>query len=75
MTDKSSTAQSSFTDHARPMRFVYQDGNGKFNIDPEAIDALRKLKGPVGVVCVYGSARLGKSFILNGVHFFFCFFL
>lgn len=73
MTNKLLTtfSESNFTDHASPMRFIYQDDNGKFKIDPEAIDALRKLKGPVGVVSVYSRARQGKSFILNQVYFIF----
>ncbi|KAF3444063.1 hypothetical protein FNV43_RR13753 [Rhamnella rubrinervis] len=67
MTNKLSTTFSefNFTDHASPMRFIYQDDNGKFKVDPEAIDALRKLKGPVGVISLYARARQGKNFILN----------
>jgi hypothetical protein len=31
----------------------------------EALDALREIRGPVGVLAVCGRARQGKSFILN----------
>lgn len=80
MTNKFSTtfSESNSTDHASPMRFIYQDHNGKFKIDPQAIDALQKLKGPVGVVSLKGpvGACQGKNFILNQVHFlFFSFWL
>lgn len=50
---------------ARPIRFVYCDENGKFQIDPESIAVLQLVKEPVGVVSVCGRARQGKSFILN----------
>ncbi|EEF44366.1 interferon-induced guanylate-binding protein, putative [Ricinus communis] len=50
----------------KPIRFVYfDDANGKFKVDPDAIDLLQQIKGPVGVVSVCGPARQGKSFILN----------
>lgn len=52
---------------ARPIRFVYCDENGKFQIDPESIAVLQLVKEPVGVVSVCGRARQGKSFILNQV--------
>ncbi|KAL3345256.1 hypothetical protein AABB24_024289 [Solanum stoloniferum] len=50
---------------ARPIRFVYCDEKGKFQIDPEALAVLQLVKEPVGVVSVCGRARQGKSFILN----------
>ncbi|KAG6618255.1 hypothetical protein I3842_Q116500 [Carya illinoinensis] len=50
---------------ARPIRLVYCDEKGKFQMDPEAVAALQLVKGPVGVVSVCGRARQGKSFILN----------
>lgn len=52
---------------ARPIRFVYCDENGKFQIDPESIAVLQLVKEPVGVVSVCGRSRQGKSFILNQV--------
>ncbi|KAM7525066.1 hypothetical protein LguiA_014968 [Lonicera macranthoides] len=50
---------------ARPIRLVYCDENGKFQMDPEAVAVLQLVKEPVGVVSVCGRARQGKSFILN----------
>nr|GMC89973.1 guanylate-binding protein 1-like [Ipomoea batatas] len=50
---------------ARPIRFVYCDEKGKFQIDPEALAVLQLVKEPVGVVAVCGRARQGKSYILN----------
>ncbi|RAL49680.1 unnamed protein product [Cuscuta campestris] len=50
---------------ARPIRFVYCDEKGKFQIDREALSALQLVKEPVGVVSVCGRARQGKSYILN----------
>lgn len=52
---------------ARPIRLVYCDENGKFQMDPEAVAVLQLVKEPVGVVSVCGRARQGKSFILNQV--------
>lgn len=54
----------------RPLRLVYCDEKGKFQMDPEAVKALQLVKGPLGVVSVCGRARQGKSFILNQVSFF-----
>ncbi|XP_059435506.1 uncharacterized protein LOC132168530 isoform X2 [Corylus avellana] len=53
------------TGPARPIRLVYCDEKGKFQMDPEAVAALQLVKGPVGVVSVCGRARQGKSYILN----------
>ncbi|KAL2524218.1 Guanylate-binding family protein [Abeliophyllum distichum] len=50
---------------ARPIRLVYCDENGRFQMDPEAVAVLQLVKEPVGVVSVCGRARQGKSFILN----------
>ncbi|KAK4364128.1 hypothetical protein RND71_015486 [Anisodus tanguticus] len=50
---------------ARPIRFVYCDEKGKFQIDPEALAILQLVKEPVGIVSVCGRARQGKSYILN----------
>lgn len=54
---------------ARPIRFVYCDEKGKFQLDPEALSILQLVKEPVGIVSVCGRARQGKSFILNQVNF------
>lgn len=49
-----------------PLELVhYNPDNGKFEVGKEALDVLRGVKGPVGVVAVSGRARQGKSFILN----------
>ncbi|CAI5470605.1 unnamed protein product [Closterium sp. Yama58-4] len=50
---------------SRAIRLVYKDDQGVFLMDPEAVSALRRLRGPLGVVAVCGRARQGKSFILN----------
>uniref|UniRef100_A0A1D1YUI6 Guanylate-binding protein 4 n=1 Tax=Anthurium amnicola TaxID=1678845 RepID=A0A1D1YUI6_9ARAE len=50
---------------ARPLRLVYCDEKGRFQMDPEAVATLHLVKGPIGVVSVCGRARQGKSFILN----------
>ncbi|GJP83322.1 hypothetical protein CLOP_g13484 [Closterium sp. NIES-67] len=50
---------------SRAIRLVYKDDQGVFRMDPEAVSALRRLRGPLGVVAVCGRARQGKSFILN----------
>ncbi|XP_076892060.1 uncharacterized protein LOC143543677 [Bidens hawaiensis] len=50
---------------ARPIRLVYCDDKGKFQMDPEAVSVLQLVKQPVGIVSVCGRARQGKSFILN----------
>ncbi|KAG7591031.1 Guanylate-binding protein C-terminal domain superfamily [Arabidopsis thaliana x Arabidopsis arenosa] len=49
----------------RAIQLVYVDENGKLKTDPEAIGALKKLKGPVAVVSLFGKALHGKSFIWN----------
>ena len=53
---------------ARPIRLVYCDEKGKFQMDPEAVATLQLVKEPIGVVSVCGRARQGKSFILNQVN-------
>ncbi|GKA51548.1 putative guanylate-binding protein [Tanacetum coccineum] len=50
---------------ARPIRLVYCDERGKFQMDPEAVSILQLVKEPIGVVSVCGRARQGKSYILN----------
>ncbi|KAI3719712.1 hypothetical protein L6452_20614 [Arctium lappa] len=60
-----STPNFSSSGPARPIRLVYCDEKGKFQMDPEAVSVLQLVKEPVGVVSVCGRARQGKSFILN----------
>uniref|UniRef100_A0A2N9G734 GB1/RHD3-type G domain-containing protein n=1 Tax=Fagus sylvatica TaxID=28930 RepID=A0A2N9G734_FAGSY len=60
-----STTEPPVTGPARPIRLVYCDERGKFQMDPEAVAALQLVKGPIGVVSVCGRARQGKSYILN----------
>ena|SRR3990167_1431705 len=38
-----------------------------FNINPEAIEFLKSIPGPIAVVGVAGMYRTGKSFLLNKV--------
>jgi hypothetical protein len=66
-----STTEPPVTGPARPIRLVYCDERGKFQMDPEAVAALQLVKGPIGVVSVCGRARQGKSYILNQVRFLF----
>lgn len=54
---------------ARPIRFVYCDEKGKFQLDPEALSILQLVKEPVGIVSVCGRARQGKNFLLNQLKF------
>ncbi|XP_010522589.1 PREDICTED: guanylate-binding protein 1 [Tarenaya hassleriana] len=49
----------------RAVQLVYGDENGKLKMDPEAIDALQQLHGPVAVVSLCGRSRHGKSFVWN----------
>ncbi|BDA47092.1 Guanylate-binding protein 1 [Coccomyxa sp. Obi] len=49
-----------------PLELVrYSTDTGKFEVPDEALEVLRNINGPVGVVSVCGRARQGKSFILN----------
>lgn len=43
----------------------FDAGGGKFVVGEAALSALRRTRGPVGVVSVCGRARQGKSYILN----------
>lgn len=62
-----SSSASQSTGPPRPIRLVYCDEKGKFQMDPEAVAALQLVKEPIGVVSVCGRARQGKSYILNQV--------
>ncbi|KAJ9517470.1 hypothetical protein QJQ45_024931 [Haematococcus lacustris] len=49
-----------------PLELVkYETSTGKFVVGDKALEVLRKVKAPLGVVAVCGRARQGKSFILN----------
>ena len=51
---------------ARPLHLLaYDERSKRFELGDEALEALRAIKGPVGVLSVCGRARQGKSFILN----------
>jgi Guanylate-binding protein, N-terminal domain len=43
----------------------YNTHTTKFELGEEALQSLRRIRGPVGVIAVSGRARQGKSFILN----------
>ena len=38
-----------------------------FEVNPEAIECLNHIKGPIGIVSVAGMYRTGKSYLLNRV--------
>ena len=38
-----------------------------FEVNPEAIEILGHIKGPIGIVSVAGMYRTGKSYLLNRV--------
>jgi Guanylate-binding protein, N-terminal domain len=49
-----------------PLELVRYDSNKKrFEVGEDALEVLRSVRGPVGVISVCGRARQGKSFILN----------
>jgi hypothetical protein len=48
-----------------PTPFVVVDDAGKFSVDPQALELLRGINGPVAVVAVAGLYRTGKSYLLN----------
>jgi hypothetical protein len=50
----------------QPLELVrYDEMEKKFEVGKDALDVLRGIKAPMGVVSVCGRARQGKSFILN----------
>lgn len=49
-----------------PLELIrYNTSTHKFELGEEALQSLRRIRGPVGVIAVSGRARQGKSFILN----------
>ncbi|KAG1669136.1 hypothetical protein FOA52_002647 [Chlamydomonas sp. UWO 241] len=51
-----------------PLELVkYNVEDGKFVVGKEAVEVLRKVHSPLGVVAVCGRARQGKSYILNNL--------
>lgn len=53
-------------DGTRSLELVrYNADTGKFEVGAEALEILKRTRGPVGVVAVAGRARQGKSYILN----------
>ena len=65
----------------RPIPFVYIDESsegektdeqgdglsGNFTVNEEAIEALRKISGPIAVVAIAGLYRTGKSYLVNRI--------
>jgi len=50
----------------KPLHLLqYDERTKKFELGSEALDALRQIRGDVGVLAVCGRARQGKSYILN----------
>jgi hypothetical protein len=50
----------------KPMQLVSLDeASGKFALEEEALDVIRKTEGQVAVVSVCGRSRQGKSYLLN----------
>jgi len=41
--------------------------NCKFEVNPEAIEILKQVKGPLGIIAVAGMYRTGKSYFMNRV--------
>lgn len=51
---------------ARPLSLVsYNHHSNRFEVGEDALEVLRSVRGPLGVVAVCGRARQGKSYILN----------
>jgi len=53
-------------DDGRALSMVnYDPSLGQFVINPEALDVIRQLQNPIGVISVAGMYRTGKSYLLN----------
>jgi Guanylate-binding protein, N-terminal domain len=66
LTGRSSAAQAAQQGAGQPLELVRYDERSKsFQVGDEALDVLRGIRAPMGVVSVCGRARQGKSFILN----------
>lgn len=55
-----------FPERALPLITVNPSTN-QFEVNPEAIECLSHVKGPISVVSVAGMYRTGKSYLLNRV--------
>lgn len=51
---------------ARAVQFISLIGD-KYVVQPEAVEFLKELEGPLAVIAVAGKYRTGKSFLLNNV--------
>ena len=49
----------------RPRCLVSNTADGRLEISRDVIDTLRDVTDPVDVVCVLGSYRTGKSYLMN----------
>ena len=53
-------------DDGRALSMVnYDPSLGQFVINPEALEVIRQLQNPIGVISVAGMYRTGKSYLLN----------
>lgn len=52
-----------YQDCAIPLVTVQDDG--KFEVNPAAVEMMESVKAPLGVVAVAGMYRTGKSYLLN----------
>ncbi|XP_063791218.1 guanylate-binding protein 1-like [Pseudophryne corroboree] len=48
-----------------PLCLIENPENGKFRVNPEAIDVLSQISQPVVVVAIVGLYRTGKSYLMN----------
>lgn len=46
---------------------IYDQDSRKFEICDAALDFLKRLDGPIGVISVAGMYRTGKSYLLNRI--------
>ena len=49
----------------RPLQLVAEDAAGRLTLCQAGIDALSRLDQPLAALCVTGTARSGKSFLVN----------